>query len=38
MGVDYNHLGEECESIKASQREEINTGWDTNFIHEFFGA
>jgi hypothetical protein len=28
MGVEYNQCGEECESRKASQREEIRMGWD----------
>jgi hypothetical protein len=31
MGVDYNHPGEECESRKAIQREEIRMGWDNSF-------
>jgi hypothetical protein len=36
MGVEYNHLGEECKSRKASQREEICMGWDNNFTHRVF--
>jgi len=31
--IEYNHLGEECESIKASQREEIHMGGDNSFTH-----
>ena len=31
--IEYNHLGEECESIKASQREEICMGGDNKFVH-----
>jgi hypothetical protein len=33
MGVEYNQLGEECDSRKASEREEIHMGWDNNFTH-----
>ena len=35
MGVKYNQLGEECESRKASQREEICKGRDNNFYTKF---
>ena len=30
MGVEYNHLGEECESRKESQRVKICMGWNNN--------
>jgi hypothetical protein len=36
MGVEYTHLGEECESRKTSQREEIRMGGDNNFTHGVF--
>jgi hypothetical protein len=38
MGVEYNQLGEECELLKASQREEICMGWDNNFYTWSFCA
>jgi hypothetical protein len=36
MGVEYNQLGEECESRKVGQREEICMGWDNNFTQLSF--
>ena len=30
MGVEYNHLGEECESIKANHKRGICMGWDND--------
>ena len=32
MGVEYNQLGEECESRKESQRDEIRVGWEQQFL------
>jgi hypothetical protein len=31
MGFEYKNLGEECESRKESQREEIRMGWGQQF-------
>jgi hypothetical protein len=36
MGVEYNQLGEECESRKEIQREEIHMGWDNSFRQSSF--
>jgi hypothetical protein len=36
MRVEYNHLGEECELIKASQREEMCMGWGQQFYNGVF--
>jgi hypothetical protein len=36
VGVEYNQLGEECESRKESQRKEICMGWDNNFRQSSF--
>ena len=30
MGVEYNHLGEECESRKASHKKVLGMGWDNS--------
>jgi hypothetical protein len=30
MGVEYNQLGEECESRKANHKRGIHRGWDNN--------
>jgi hypothetical protein len=38
MWVEYNHLGEECESRKKSQRKEIRMGWDNIFYTLSFCA
>jgi hypothetical protein len=36
MGVEYNQLGEVCESRKQAKGEEICMGWDNNFTHSIF--
>jgi hypothetical protein len=38
MGVEYNNIGEECDSRKASQREEIHMGWKNTFYTLSFSA
>jgi hypothetical protein len=37
MGVEYNQLGEVCESRKQAKGEEICMGWDNNFWKIKFG-
>jgi hypothetical protein len=37
MGVEYNQLGEVCESRKTSQREEIHMGCHCSFRKSVFG-
>jgi hypothetical protein len=37
MGVEYNHLGEVCDSSKQSKGEEICMGSYNNFRHSFSG-
>jgi hypothetical protein len=39
VGVEYNHLGKECESRKASQREEMCMGWGEQcfLVSQFLG-
>jgi hypothetical protein len=36
MGVEYNQLGEVCESRKKAKGEEICMGWDNSFRHSVF--